>query len=102
MSNGYSDSLTLDRIDPNLGYRPENCRWATPKQQGGNKSDNKLVEIDGVTRTVKDWSDVTGIWFTTLYKRYKRGIRGRDFIAPPLHWDSESVPAKKVSRKTNT
>lgn len=99
MANGYVDGLTIDRIDPDAGYSPNNCRWATHLEQGANRTRNKIVEIDGVKRTVKDWSTITGIIFSTLYKRYDRGVRGVDFIAPPLKWDSSAVPAVKTSKQ---
>ncbi len=47
LSNGYEDSLTLDRIDNNQGYSPANCRWATYKTQENNRSNNILYRIDG-------------------------------------------------------
>jgi hypothetical protein len=42
LTNGYSDNLTIDRIDVNGNYCPENCRWATAKEQAINKRKNVL------------------------------------------------------------
>jgi hypothetical protein len=55
MANGYSDNLTLDRIDNDKGYSPDNCRWITNKEQQKNKSDNVVVEYMGVKKILTDW-----------------------------------------------
>lgn len=52
---------SLDRINNNLGYSPDNCRWATPSQQCRNKSNNRLLTYKGVTMCVADWVDELGI-----------------------------------------
>lgn len=83
LANGYTEDLTIDRKDVDGDYTPENCRWATNATQSSNKRNSCLVEINGVTKTVAEWSAETGIYITTLYRRYQRGVRGEDFIKPP-------------------
>ena len=56
MENGYSDKLTIDRIDVNGNYCPENCRWITLREQQWNKTNNTLVEYGGETKTVCEWA----------------------------------------------
>lgn len=52
---------TLDRIDNDSGYKPGNCRWVTMKVQQNNRSDNRLVTLDGKTMTLAQWSEALGI-----------------------------------------
>ena len=69
LQNGYKDDLTLDRIDNNKGYYPENCRWVTMKVQNNNKSNNRLITYKGQTKTLTQWSEELGIKKTTLHNR---------------------------------
>lgn len=64
---------TLDRIDNAKGYSPENCRWATKKEQGRNRADNKLIEFRGKRQTVADWADELGISRNAIYIRLAKG-----------------------------
>lgn len=57
MSNGYEDGLTIDRIDNNKGYSPDNCRWATWEQQVRNRTDNKWLTYNGRTMIQSDWAE---------------------------------------------
>ena len=66
MSIGYSDMLTLDRKDNELGYSKENCRWATMKEQQNNRRNNFRVK----GKTFTEWSEVLGIKRSTLAQRY--------------------------------
>lgn len=80
IANGYADGLSLDRIDVNGNYCPENCRWADETIQANNKSNNLMVEINGEIKTFAEWSRITGIRYDTLCKRYRRGDRGEALI----------------------
>ena len=80
MSNGYADTLTLDRIDVNGNYEPSNCRWVDMTTQIRNRRDSRWAEIDGVNHTLKEWSDISGIDYNTICTRYKRGWRGKKLI----------------------
>lgn len=73
MSNGYDNDLTLDRIDVNGNYEPSNCRWVTYKIQANNKSNNRLLEFQGISHTLGEWSEITGISISAIWSRLNRG-----------------------------
>lgn len=69
LNNGYSDSLTIDRIDNSKGYCPENCRWVNYYVQNNNRRYNHLIEYKGEIKTLAQWAVTTGLPATTLYNR---------------------------------
>jgi hypothetical protein len=88
--NGYSDDLTLDRIDVNGNYSPENCRWATYLTQANNKRNNRLININGEIHTMADWSRVSGVKKATIFDRIKKG------------WPEEQAVFTKVRHGSKT
>ena len=72
LANGYSDKLTIDRIDVNGNYCPENCRWATWKEQANNKRNNHFIEFDGRRQTLSQWAKEIGIDCTSLLERLSK------------------------------
>lgn len=84
--NGYSDTLTIDRIDNSKGYCPENCRWITYKQQANNKTNNLVLCIDGVSHTVAEWADISNVQAKTIYARLKR------------NWEPKRAVFQKVTK----
>ena len=84
-SAGYREYLTIDRIDNNSGYYPENCRWVsrfTQTHNRRNRSDTPLYEIDGVKRTSYEWATIAGILQDTFLSRWRSGKRGQELLAP--------------------
>lgn len=71
LNNGYDDNLTLDRINPDRNYSPDNCRWATQRQQNQNKPTTIWITKDGETKTLSEWSSVLGISRSTAWSRYR-------------------------------
>lgn len=66
IANGYDEtaprgSCTIDRIDANQGYSPENCRFVSQQQQMNNIHTNHIISCDGETHTIAEWSRITGI-----------------------------------------
>ena len=70
MSHGYKRGLTLDRIDNNKGYSPDNCQFVTMKCQSNNKRNNVYVTIDGVTKTLTEWCDFYNVPYSRVRVRY--------------------------------
>lgn len=84
INNGYSDSLTIDRIDNNKGYCPYNCRWATMREQQNNRRSNHIVSLHGVEHTISEWSEITGINKTTIRERIANGWTDEEAITIPV------------------
>lgn len=69
MNNGYNETLSIDRIDVNGNYCPENCRWADNYEQSNNRSCNKKYTYNGETHTIAEWARLYNINYKKLWKR---------------------------------
>lgn len=74
--NPYFEGATIDRIDCDGDYSPENCRWATMYEQDNNRRNTIMIEWEGECHSLSDWSQIIGINKSTLKNRYWRGDRG--------------------------
>ena len=72
LGNGYQEDLTIDRIDTNGNYCPENCRWLDMKAQSNNRRTNVVVAYKGEEKTIKEWSETMGLPYQTVYARIQR------------------------------
>ena len=70
LANGYTDELTLDRIDNNGNYEPSNCRWVTRKAQNNNRANNHYVTYKGKTQSISQWAEELGIKRQKLVDRF--------------------------------
>jgi hypothetical protein len=72
--------MTLDRIDNEADYAPENCRWATQKEQSNNRRSSVFLTIGDTTQTAMEWADETGVSCMLIYARKKMGWSDQDCI----------------------
>lgn len=93
LSNGYNDTLTIDRIDFNGDYCPENCRWVGLKVQENNKSVNNYVQYDRWVFPVTIWAEITGIKRATLYYRINESKWSiAESLFTPPNGDRSKIP----------
>ena len=83
MANGYTDNLTLDRIDNDGNYSPDNCRWATPSEQQSNLRNNLYITVGSETKTAREWSRITGIKYSTIITRLRFGWEPEAIVGTP-------------------
>ena len=78
-----SPQHSLDRIDNDKGYSPDNCRWATSTEQNSNKRNCHFITIDGVTQTLKAWARQYKISAALIYQRLDRGMSEQEAVTKP-------------------
>lgn len=83
MASGYSDKLTLDRIDNDGNYTPSNCRWITIKKQCMNRRSNVMIEYEGETKPLKQWANDLDLNYKMLHKRHKLGWTPEEMFNTP-------------------
>lgn len=79
-----SPEHSIERINNDEPYSPENCKWATPTEQAQNKRNTILITANGFTRPVKEWEKITGIPSSTLKARLKYGLSHQDCVTRPV------------------
>lgn len=90
MSHGYDDLLTIDRIDVNGNYEPNNCRWVDMKIQNRNRRSNNNYTINGETRCLKEWCEILNLNYQTVQSRIHI-----------LHWNIEKALELEVGNNGN-
>lgn len=83
--HGYKSNLTIDRIDVNGNYEPDNCRWITIFDQQSNRRDNVFIECMGEKHTIAQWSRITGLSEDTIRMRNKKGLPAKKVLEIEVH-----------------
>jgi hypothetical protein len=78
------EGKTLNRIDNDGDYSPENCEWATALEQAANTSANHNLTLNGETYCVSEWERITGIYRKTITKRLTNGWSVEDALTIPV------------------
>ena len=95
LNNGYAKDLSIDRIDNDKGYSPDNCRWATVSEQANNKRNNVILEFNGRSMTLSQWAREIGMPMKVLHARIIR--YGWD-VERALTQPVRKSPSKKESQ----
>lgn len=83
LNSGYSENLTLDRIDNDGDYCPQNCKWSTITEQSNNRRNNRYITSSGKTDTMANWARKTGIPYYVLQKRLYDGWSDEEIVTIP-------------------
>ena len=107
ISHGYNDTLTIDRIDNEGDYSPDNCRWVTRIENCNNKSNNRFYSLEGTSKTLPQWSRTEGVTVSAsiIRDRLERGWDLESAIYMPKQpnpfLNSETNPAHKRHQMEN-
>ena len=75
---------TIERVDNALGYSPDNCTWATRKEQASNTRRNHNITFEGITKTLTQWAEYLGLKQSTIRQRMSRGWSIKQALTIPL------------------
>jgi hypothetical protein len=103
--NFYADmgdrpaGLSLERKNVNGNYEPDNCVWASNKEQGRNRRNNRLITLNGTALTAMEWSERLGIPRTTIMSRRRLGWTDREILTTPRRPDRLELRRSKPMRR---
>lgn len=93
---GYSDSMTIERIDNDKGYSPENCTWISKSEQSKNRRSCILIEYNGKTQNLTEWCKELGIDYKRVNNRMKKlGMPFEVAISKPVEVSKRNMKARK-------
>jgi len=98
MGRRPSAKHSLDRIDNNGDYTPNNCRWATAFEQGKNKRNNKIITFNGKSKCISEWEKITGIKRRTIQARLMHGWTVKNALTVSVMSMSEAGKLGGIAR----
>lgn len=100
--NGYSEGLTLERIDVNGNYEPSNCKWIPMEEQAINKRNNSFIEYGGKRQTISQWSKELGVGKEVLSYRYRAGWAPEECLFGKKTAGKHQLPRKEIPEYLKT
>ena len=85
------EGMSLDRVDNNGPYSPENVRWRSAREQGRNKNNNRLISHNGVTKCLVEWGEITGFGQDVISARLSRGWDVARALTTPLRQNNRAA-----------
>lgn len=102
MKNNYKEGLSIERIDVNGNYCPENCKWITMEEQHKNTTRTRIIEYDGKKMSLSDWARYKKIDKVTLYNRLERGWSIDKALNTPARKSNRSTRERKLATPPRT
>jgi hypothetical protein len=82
VENGYKDGLSIERKDINGNYEPDNCCWIPVGEQALNRTNTRMITINGITHSIPEWAKLYGVKSEIIRQRLTRGYEGEDLFSP--------------------
>lgn len=95
------NNMTIDRINNNLGYSKENCRWATWEEQANNRRNNRLIELNGKTQNLTQWIKELGISTSTVRSRLRIGWSIEKALTTPINFRAKPQKPSEYQASNN-
>ncbi len=85
LTHGYKLGLSIDRVDNDKGYSPENCRFVTLKENNRNKSTNHFITFRNETHCLVEWAEIRKLSYCALRKRVEKKWNVEKMLTEPIH-----------------